>query len=482
ARAEDGSCERRALLVGVDDFVSRESTYPSSTNNVFAMQEVFQQSAEPFAGIFAPAVPVADAQALDGLIEAAFGEADDDDVSYLYISTHGVYESGGEPMLILSDGQTEGSVTPAQLEASLRKIKGQKVLLIDACNSGAFIGKGMSAQPDEVAFLGEEFKVLTSSGAMEESWYWNASQSASGALRSGPQGGYYFTQALSQGLGAEGGFAADSNRNGEVTLRELYDYLLRNHAASTPQVYPQEDDFVVLRYDAAAAGGQSCAVRDVTFSSTTLSAGASELRLEYIASRPVRVAYQVVYQREGKWRFDEARLYYDDVERYTAYGDEAGAVSPGRKVRSLTIDWAQAQQSGYVMVQVVTIDDGRLTVHAGCVLCAPPESGDLALAVSAPARYTLGSSRELAVFVEHAFPCVLSVAVVDAEGTVVRRLCHRQSTRPMQIGGSTFYWDGADKNGDPVPEGVYRIRASGVMGDKTFTVLSEEIVMTSPDG
>ncbi|MDD3411869.1 MAG: hypothetical protein PHY12_13780, partial [Eubacteriales bacterium] len=42
ARAEDGSCERRALLVGVDDFVSRESTYPSSTNNVFAMQEVFQ--------------------------------------------------------------------------------------------------------------------------------------------------------------------------------------------------------------------------------------------------------------------------------------------------------------------------------------------------------------------------------------------------------------------------------------------------------
>ena len=33
----DGVRTNRALLIGVDDFVSEPSTYPSSTNNVFAM-------------------------------------------------------------------------------------------------------------------------------------------------------------------------------------------------------------------------------------------------------------------------------------------------------------------------------------------------------------------------------------------------------------------------------------------------------------
>ena len=36
ARAQTGRVNR-ALLIGVDDFVSRDSTYPASTNNVFAM-------------------------------------------------------------------------------------------------------------------------------------------------------------------------------------------------------------------------------------------------------------------------------------------------------------------------------------------------------------------------------------------------------------------------------------------------------------
>ena len=34
-----------------------------------------------------------------------------------------------------------------------------------------------------------------------------------------------------------------------MVLSELYEYLVLNHAASTPQVYPQSDDFVVFRYD-----------------------------------------------------------------------------------------------------------------------------------------------------------------------------------------------------------------------------------------
>ena len=56
-------------------------------------------------------------------------------------------------------------------------------------------------------------------------------------------------QRISATLLQAGGYPADQNRDGAVTLTEAYDYLLLSHAASTPQVYPQKDDFVLYRYD-----------------------------------------------------------------------------------------------------------------------------------------------------------------------------------------------------------------------------------------
>ena len=472
----------RALLIGVDDFVSRESIYPSSTNNAFAMQEAFQASLVPFETILLPDMPVTSAEALTTLIRETFAGAKESDASYLYISTHGEYnpDKSDEPALLLSDGWTEGRITAAELEAAFKGIAGTKVLLLDACNSGAFIGKGMPEQPANLHFQSPSFKVLTSSGALEESWYWNASdEETPGEL----QGAFYFTQALSQSLSPACGYPADANSDGFVTLSELYGYLLRNHAASTPQVYPQEDDFIVFAYDPRQVyDGVRSAVSDVTFSSTALSADAHELTLEYIAARPVRVAYQIVYQRDGKWRFDEAKLLYDSAERFTAYGDEPGAVSPGRKVRTLSIDLRAGEASGYVLVQLVTIEKDSLTVHAGCVLAVSPSKGDLRLTVRTPRVYQSESSKELAIYVGHAYPCVLSLTIVNAKGDVVRRLCHRQSTRPMQMNGSTFYWDGRDKTGAVVPDGVYRVRVSGLLGELVFTVASDEITVVSEAG
>ena len=66
---------------------------------------------------------------------------------------------------------------------------------------------------------------------------------------------------------------------------------------------------------------------DVTFSGTLLSGSMREITIEFIAMRPIRVAYQIVYQRGGKWEFDKAQLIYDEAERFTAFGDRAGAVS-----------------------------------------------------------------------------------------------------------------------------------------------------------
>ena len=483
----DGTRTNRALLIGVDDFVSRPSTYPSSTNNVFAMQETLQASNTPFDTIEIPADAVTGPEALTKLIRTTFAQADADDVNYLYISTHGVYddpENATGIALLLSDGVTEGRITPKQLQDAFAGIAGTKVILLDACYSGAFIGKGMRKQPKDVYFLGDDYKVITSSGAMEESWYWNTGESTEPDVAARyEQGAFYFTQALCQSMSLRYGYPADANRDGNITLKELYTSLLENHAASTPQVYPQDDGFVVFSYDIndpKRSNTDRSPIGDITFSSSTLSATNQQLTLEFIALRPVQVAYQVVNQRDGEWRFDEAQLLYDDMEQYTAYGDEQGAISPGRKVRTLSLNVQSGQSGGYVLVQLVSIEDGKLTVHSGRVIAIPPGQGDLELGVEVANRYSLKNPRELAIFVRHAYPCQLSVSIIDRAGKTVRRLCHRQSTRPLKIvpEGSTFYWDGMDKNGQPVNAGQYSIQVTGYMSERTFNAESELIDVT----
>lgn len=380
----------RALLIGVDEFVSKPSTAPSSFNNVTAMRDMFDSAAQKPVSVVQPTSPVTSAGQLTEWIRTAFGAATAQDVSYLYISTHGVYAPPQEPMLLFSDGVTECGVTPAELERAFDGILGVKVLILDACNSGAFIGKGMAQVPQKRYFQREDFKVLTSSGAMEESWYWSADRGGQEASSvPGRQGNFYFTQALTQSLSPRFGYPADRNSDGSVTLAELYEYLLLNHAASTPQVYPQTDDFAVFRYDTAQPLPDDLSpVMDITFSGTLLSRDSRQISIEFIATRPVRVAYQIVYQREGKWQFDTAQLIYDGAERYTAFGDRAGAVSPGRKVRTLTIDELPGESHGYVLVQLVTLDHGKLTVQAGRVISIPPETGDMRLSAQTDATFS----------------------------------------------------------------------------------------------
>lgn len=475
----------RALLIGIDEFATQPSAYPSSTNNVRAMQEMFQAAYNPLETLYAPPEPVTSAQALTELIQQTFGAAGEGDVSYLYISTHGLYDpdNGIEPVLLLSDGTAEGTISPEQLESAFDGVAGTKVIILDACNSGAFIGKGMAEPPESPAFLGDDFKVLTSSGAMEESWYWSARKDSEGIDVEEQQGAFYFTQALSQALSSQSGYPADQNHDGGVTLRELYDYLLLNHAASTPQVYPQTDNFVIFRYDTEASvptGLERSPIMDVSFSGTILDRNAPELTIEFIAMRPVRVAYQIVYQSEGRWEFDRAQLIYDEAERFTAFGDQAGAVSAGRKVRTLTIGELPEDAYGYVLAQLVTIDEaGKLMVHAGRVLCVLPETGGQTLSVRTQAVFDPAGGRELAVLVEHDYPCALSVAIVDEEGRTVYRLCHRTSTRPMGLkpDGTTLYWDGRLKNGETAPPGRYRVRAQATLNTETITVESEWLTL-----
>jgi hypothetical protein len=350
---------------------------------------------------------------------------------------------------------------------------GTKIILLDACYSGAFIGKGMRQQPEAVSFHSPDFKVLTSSGAMEESWYWSGRSGAG-------DGSFYFTQILTQGISPRWNYPADRNRDGSVTLTELHRYLLENHGASTPQVYPQEDDTVVFAYDPdAGLSDDRAPIIDVVFSDDVITADET-LTLTFTALRAVRVAYQIVYRGDGRWQFDEAELVYDEAERFTAFGDLAGAILPGRKEREITLTRDDGDLYGYVLVQVLSLEGGRLTMQTGHVITVTPPGGELELSVEAPPVFAAAEGAELPVFVAHSLPCALSVTVVNARGETVRRLSYRSPTRPLSTvpDGSCFYWDLRDSSGVGVPEGDYRVAVEGWIGNTVFTAQSAAIHIT----
>lgn len=460
----------RALLIGCDHFLTQEDTWPAAEHNIQLLADTLMNDRRNYALIRSYASAIASVEAFEEAVLNTFGSAGDRDVSLLYISTHGVY--GGETDgaetsgLFLSDGREEALLTGPALERALSRIPGVKMVILDACNSGAVIGKGLPAPENGVCLSGPAFKVLCSAGGSEASWYFHGGGSEDAA------GASYFASVLSSGLGAQGDFGADQNNDGEITLREAYAYLLDNYAASTTQAYPQNDgDFVLFSYDPDAPRRVSKAVTDLSFDETLLTAGETEVSFAFTVQRQAELYYQIVYHRDGAWQFDQAQHYLD--------GEQAdGTVLPGRKTRVLTLETA-ADASGYAIVQLITLEDGVPVFQGARLLCVQPAAGDVSLSVSAPSRFTADALRELPILVRHDVPCGLTVNILNADGRTVRRLAYEAPSRPQQLSpaGSTFYWDGLLTDGTPAPAGDYTVQVKVSLGGRLFTAESEKITL-----
>jgi hypothetical protein len=317
-------------------------------------------------------------------------------------------------------------------------------------------------------------------GGAEESWFWSGAEEGMGA------GAGYFSGALFKGMGVTGGYGADENRDGAITLTEMKRYLLDNHGASTPQCYPEEDDFVLFRYDADAYSGRrrDSVVEGVTFGEDVLSAADPTVTFSFTMLKPAQVAYQLVYQQGGKWNFDESTFQWDNAELYGEYGDAPGYLSPGMKERSLTLSRDDTGSYGYVLLQMQTIQDGVPSVVCSRVLCVPPESGDPLLEILSAESFCPELNQEMNFVVHHQYPCELTVTVEDMNGNTVRRLASRQPSRPEQLlpRGSTLCWDGRTAEGTAAEQGLYRLRVKAYVGEEVYEALSEPFVLLSPHG
>ena len=473
----------RALLVGCDRFVTQEDTAPSSENNVLQMAEALSGGRMNLERLITRKNDVDSVLELEVLIQTAFSEADENDVNYFYISTHGLWEQGqpnGDMTLLLSDGRRESALTADRLRAMFDTIKGTKVLIIDACHAGAMIGKGIHA-PFNNVFQGSEYKVICSSGGAEESWFWSGMEEGEAMVGAG-----YFSGAVVRGISAKGGYGADSNRDGLITLTELKKYLYDHHGASTVQTYPEEEDFPILRYDAESYTGRrrDALLEGISFEGDVLTQEEPAVAFSFTVQRPVQVAYQLIYQQEGRWDFDNSQLTYDNAERFGAYGDMRGMLSPGMKQRALALDLTDADSHGYALLQVITQSGGVPELVSSRALCVPPASGDPALAITPQETFCPSFAEELTFTVAHAFPCELTVTIEDEQGKTVRRLASRQATRPQQLSprGSSFCWNGRRSSGEMAEAGVYNIRVKAYVGAETYETLYEGVLLLEPVG
>ena len=471
----------RALLVGCDRFLSQPDTTPSSRNNVNSLADSL--GTMDMETLVTRAEGISTTGDLAALILQTFSGADEDDVSFFYMSTHGIWEEGmssGGMTLLLSDGTRESAVSAYMLRTMFDQVQGMKVLFIDACHAGAMLGKGVSTRLQNV-FAGKDYMVLCSSGGAEDSWFWSGDIEGERLAGAG-----YFSEALIRGTSEKGAFGADDNRDGIITLTELKRYLLDHHGASTVRTYPEQSDFPLFSYDVQeyASPSREALITGVSFETDAVTLEDPTVYFSFNVVSGVQVAYQLVYHRGGRWDFDNAQIIYDNNGDFASYPKAGRTLPLGLTVRALTISREDTGSSGYVLLQLLTIEKGMPSVASSKVLCVPPETGDPQLSISVPILFAPEDMEEMTFTVSHDFPVELAITIEDMDGKTVRRICARQGSRPEQLDpmGSSFTWDGLNNSGEIAPEGLYRVHVKAYVNGEMYEAISDPVILLGVSG
>ncbi|MDQ0274979.1 hypothetical protein J2S72_001003 [Peptoniphilus koenoeneniae] len=260
----------RALIVANSDYGNKKLNLLGPVNDKKLMKKVFENqeiNSNKFDKILV-AENVKKAEFLEKIKEA-FKGARSNDVSYLYYSGHGNNVNGLSYICTVDpikdkESQTQAWVSVNELRQALDSIPGTKVLILDSCNAGGFIGKKVDAetQPTPTAsssrtsyafnesvkrafnttsdrsvgyLTTNEYKVLTASSEDEFSF------------EDKKEGVGKFTKVLAQVAGINGNIIGDIDKNGKISLEEAYKYLEDNVVyTSHIQVFPRNDSYTLF--------------------------------------------------------------------------------------------------------------------------------------------------------------------------------------------------------------------------------------------
>lgn len=458
----------RALLVACSDFVSQVDLGSASSGNLHMIASALISADVSPGDLFIEDGTIGTIEALNNAIDSAFSDSAEDDLSILYLCTHGVLSSAddGEVYLLLGDGKTETPVSANQLYALIQEIQGEKLLIIDACHSGALIGRGMpapehpdirlpgsreNAPPFITPFLADSsVHVLTSSSGDESSWYYDSEHLASGAVS-------YFASAIASGLGLYGAPEADLSGDGSVTLAELHHYLCASVPSSSSQLLSSRAQALHL-----PAAGRMILPRPLSgfsYGSSLLTADRPTLDFSFTVTRETAVQYRLVEYTDGSWDWENAQTFMDESE------NGATQLSAGRRQRALTLDLSP-DESGYLMLQVFSVSDESLTLCSERLIAVQPLDDVSNLRVVSSGEQLNPGMQEMSITILPGVPAEVTASILDSEGHLVRRLAVSRLTEPSLENTLRLYWDGRDEAGNPVSPGMYTITAESRIGGR----------------
>jgi len=455
----------RALLAACSDFVSQPDLGNASSGNLQMIGSALLGVSPRLQGLSIEDGTLASPEALSSAVQKTFGDAAQEDLSILYLCTHGISSSDdGRTYLLLSDGETESTLSAEQLFAMLSGVRGEKLLILDACFSGGIIGRGalgrppmpaaspMPAPPARAAsspFLKDpSIHVLTSASGHESSWYYDAQHLATGAVS-------YFASALVSGLGLYGSAEADLSGNGQISLDELHRYLSTAVPSSSCQLLSADAKAVSL--PAVARTSLSRPLSGFSYGDLLLSAEEPTLDFSFTVTRETAVQYRLIDFDAGAWDWENAKTFLDT-------GDNSEALlAPGRHSRTLALQDVAPEESGYLMLQIFAVSGEDVLLCSERLIAVQPAQSERALALRAPDAFS-PEKCELEIGVLCGAPAEVTVSVYDGEGELVRRLCRSQLTHPAPGNLWPVYWDGRNDDGRPALPGAYTVTAEAYIG------------------
>ena len=261
----------RALCVGIGDYIQgSENDLSAPPYDVDRIRQILQQCRfgtlnTTFSNIgYLKDWQATKSNILQG-IPSAFSGADSNDISYFYFSGHGS-RVGNTSYICPADitSFVDSAISVDELESALSTIPGTKVVFLDSCHSGGFIGKGreeIMVSREELESFNDgvinifsqarpkgllttnQYKVLTSCHYYQECWEIQP-------VEGDPFG--VFTMALYNGCDYSGSYPADTNMDTKVSLHEAYLYV-RNWVFSyrisqDVQIYPNNSSFAIVEY------------------------------------------------------------------------------------------------------------------------------------------------------------------------------------------------------------------------------------------
>jgi hypothetical protein len=449
----------RALLIGADRFVTMPETTPAAERNLGRMEAMLWARMPGLADCRTTLNGPASEESLSLLMLETFADADEGDLSLIYFSTHGIL-TDGRAAILLSDGTKEEALEPETLYDILTRIPGRKILILDACYSGGFIGKGM---PDgSNVFAGSGIRVLACAGGLEQSALWLED--------SGGAGGSWFLSAL-EALVSGGAGPGDADGDGFFSLKELTAGVRALCGDSRAYCYPEDDAEALFSVGETEEGR---AVSGLQFSEAESDPARPKVDFTFTAGTAIRLRYRMVYWKDGGWDFTGA-VQMADRERWEG---TRGLLGPGEKQRTVRLATVDGESSGFALLQILNLQDGAPVPEGSRRIALTGETEAELLVISGAETFRPDAGEELNALIGASAPCRITVTVESENGEIVRTLIEGEACQPgtatgtEEAAGLWACWSGLDDAGQRCPAGAYRIHAvctDGLGGQEAFS-------------